>query len=119
MDKFHILKFINNKILLVFVLFIFSCAEKPEVHVSKTIIFSGKLYKIDENEPFTGVVFNTYPNGKREYEGEYKHGVPNGLLIYWFNNGNKMREGKLRNGVPVGRWKEFNMDGSIKLQVDH
>ena len=105
--------------LLVFVLFIFSCAEKPEVHVSKTIIFSGKLYKIDENEPFTGVVFNTYPNGKREYEGEYKYGIPNGLLIYWFDNGNKMRECNLKDGTPVGRWTTYKEDGSVQEIIDH
>ena len=54
-------------------LFIFSCGgEQVELHISNTVMFSGKLYKIDENKPFNGIVYNTYPNGQREYAGEYK-----------------------------------------------
>ena len=53
-------------------------------------MFEGKLYKINENDPFRGIVYNTYPNAQREYEGEYKDGQPNGLLVYWYAKGNKM-----------------------------
>ena len=62
-------------------------------------MFEGKLYELNSDKPFSGMIFNTYPSGLREYEGEYKNGKPNGLLTYWYNNGNKMREGKLKNGI--------------------
>ena len=97
----------------------FSCAEKPEIHISKTILYEGKLYEIDAENPFSGMVFNTYPDGQREYEGEYKEGKPNGLLMYWFKNGNKMREGKLKDGMPVGRWITYKDDGSVQETMDH
>ena len=98
----------------------YSCGEKVEVHISKTIMFEGKLYEIDENEPFSGVVFNTYlDGGNREYEGMYSDGKPNGLLVYWYNNGNKMREGKLKDGMPVGRWITYTEDGSVQETIDH
>ena len=97
----------------------YSCGEKPEVHISQTIMFEGKLYKMEEKDPFNGIMFNTYPNGQREYTGEYKDGKPNGLLVYWYEKGVKKREGELKNGVPAGRWTYYNSDGSIKEIKDH
>ena len=82
-------------------------------------MFEGKLYKMEAKDPFSGIVFNTYPNGQREYTGEYKDGKPNGLLVYWYKNGVKKREGKLKNGVPAGRWTYYNSDGSMKEIKDH
>ena len=60
-------------------------------------MFEGKLYKMEAKDPFSGIVFNTYPNGQREYTGEYKDGKPNGLLVYWYEKGVKKREGELKN----------------------
>ena len=97
----------------------YSCGEKPEVHISQTILFEGKLYKMEAKDPFSGILFNTYPNGQREYTGEYKDGKPNGLLVYWYEKGVKKREGELKNGVPAGRWTYYNSDGSIKEINDH
>ena len=82
-------------------------------------MFEGKLYKMEAKDPFSGIVFNTYPNGQREYTGEYKDGKPNDLLVYWYENGVKKREGELKNGVPAGRWTYYNSDGSIKEIKDH
>ena len=82
-------------------------------------MFEGKLYLADSKDPFSGIVYNTYPNGQREYTGEYKNGEPNGLLIYWYENGNKMREGKLKGGTPLGRWIIYKEDGSVQETIDH
>ena len=56
---------------------------------------------MDVESPFSGKVFNTYASGKREYEGKYNNGRPNGSLVYWYENGNIMREGVLNDGQPV------------------
>ena len=82
-------------------------------------MFEGKLYKKDVKYPFTGFVYNNYPNGQKEYKGEYKKGKPNGFLIYWYENGKKKREGKLKHGSPVGRWIYYNSDGTRKEIIDH
>ena len=100
-------------------LFGYSCSEKEEVHISNTLVFDGKLYKMDKDFPFSGVIYNTYASGKREYEGVYVKGRPNGLLIYWYENGQKMREGKLKNGSPIGRWENYNKDGLLDKTIDH
>ena len=113
------MKFVSNSILLAVLLLHFSCGEKPEVHISQTIMFEGKLYEMDAKDPFSGIVYNTYPNGQREYAGEYKDGEPNGFLAYWYENGNKKREGELKSGTPLGRWTIYKDDGSIKETIDH
>ena len=100
-------------------MFQFSCGEKIEIDISNTIIFDGKLFEIDNEKPFSGVVFNTYPNGQREYQGEYKNGKPNGLLVYWYESGQKMRAGELKKGSPTGRWKYYNKEGSLTKTIDH
>ncbi len=82
-------------------------------------MFEGKLYAMNVEKPFSGIVYNTYPDGKREYEGEYKDGQPNGLLVYWYKNGNKMREGNLKDGMPLGRWITYKDDGSVQKTMDH
>ena len=119
LNKFHIMKFIENSIPLFFILFTFSCHQKEEVHISNTIMFSEKLYELKQDKPFNGIVYNTYGNGKREYEGVYENGLPDGRLIYWYENGIIKREGELKKGIPIGRWKEYDLDGSLKSQVDH
>ena len=82
-------------------------------------MFEGKLYKINENDPFMGIVYNTYPNGQREYESRYTKGRPNGLMTYWDINGNKMHEGILKDGSQSGRWTYYNEDGTLKEFVDY
>ena len=108
-----------NSILISIALMHFSCSEKIEVPISQTIMFEGKLYKTDAKDPFSGIVYNTYPNGQREYAGEYKDGEPNGFLAYWYENGNKKREGELKSGTPLGRWTIYKDDGSIQEIIDH
>ena len=100
-------------------LFGYSCSKKLDVDITKTLVFDGKLYEMDKDLPFSGVIYNTYASGKREYEGVYVKGRPNGLLIYWYENGQKMREGKLKNGSPIGRWEYYNQDGLLNKTIDH
>ena len=74
---------------------------------------------VHSKDPFSGIVYNTYLNGQREYEGEYKNGKPNGLLVYWYEKGNIMRKGTLKDGTPIGRWTIYKEDGSIQETIDH
>lgn len=102
-----------------FTLFFFiSCGVPEKVHISKTIQFEGRIYLLKSDDPFTGILYNNYANGKKEYEGEYEDGRPHGSLVYWYDNGIKLREGELKNGSPSGRWIYYNQDGSIKETRD-
>ena len=114
------MKFLQiNYIFIIIIFFIFSCGNKEKIHISKTIIFEENLYKIDDEAPFSGFVYNNYDSGEIEYKGEYNEGKPNGWLIYWFVNGNKMREGKLKNGSPIGLWKYYNDDGTLDKKIQY
>lgn len=119
MNKFHTLKTIQINIVYLFLILLIACGDKPEIHISKTVQFEGKIYLLNSDDPFTGILYNEHSNGQREYEGYYKKGVPNGKLTYYFDNGSKMREGVLKNGSPAGRWIYYNSDGSIKEIKDH
>ena len=90
-----------------------------EVHISKTIQFDGKIYRLNEEKLYSGIVFDEYPNGQREYEGQYKNGKPNGNLVYYYENGSIKREGKLKNGSPVGRWKYYSDEENLTKTIDH
>jgi len=91
-----------------------SCSALDEVDIDRTIQFEGKIYKLNSEDPFTGIIYSNYSNGQREFQGQYFKGVPNGELIYYFENGSKMRQGDLKDGVPVGSWTYYNTDGSVK-----
>ena len=82
-------------------------------------MFEGKLYLTDSKDPFCGIIYDTYLDGQRKYETQYKDGQPNGLLVDWYENGNKKREGKLKGGTFVGRWVFYKEDGSVKETIDH
>ena len=118
-NKFRIWKFIPNSILYFIILLFISCGEKPEADIINTVQFEGKIYRLNEEDPFSGIVFNKYPDGQREYEGLYKNGKPNGNLVYWYENGSIKREGRLKNGSPIGKWTYYNSDGSIQKITNH
>ena len=99
--------------------FLSTCNSIEQIDASKTIIFNGTLYKIDKDEPFTGVVYNNYPSGQKEYEGLYRLGKPNGQLAYWYENGSIMKKGNIKNGLQTGRWTYFNENGTVKKIIDY
>ena len=113
------MKLLKNSILVLSILFNYSCQKETELHISKTVVFDGKLYELNSEKPFSGIIYNMYPDSVLEYEGKYKNGKPNGLLTYWYNNGNKMREWKLKNGSPIGKWKYYNTDGTLQKTIDN
>ncbi|MDP6569752.1 MAG: hypothetical protein QGF36_02395 [Candidatus Marinimicrobia bacterium] len=89
-----------------------SCGEQQEISIDEAIQFEGKMYLLKEDDPFSGVIYDLYDNGQREYEGHYKDGKPNGPLIYFYENGNIKRIGSLKNGIPNGVWTYYKEDGS-------
>lgn len=115
---FSILKLIKNIIIIFSFFFYLTCNNEREVHISETIIFEGKLFHINEERPFSGIVYNLYANLQREYEGRYKDGIPNGKLIYWFKDGSIKRTGVLKEGSPIGRWTTYT-ENKVKKVIDY
>jgi antitoxin component YwqK of YwqJK toxin-antitoxin module len=59
-------------------------------------------YEAGQATPFTGLVQEIYPNGKKSSEVNYKGGKPHGVYTRWGEGGKKTREIRYENGV----WKD-------------
>jgi len=97
----------------------FSCGEKQEISIDETIQFEGKMYLLKEDKPFSGIIYDLYENGQREYQGQYEDGKPNGPLTYYYNNGRIKRTGKVKNGTPIGVWTYYTPEGTIEKTIQY
>ena len=52
----------------------------------------------NDDEPFTGIVFDFYENGEKELDGNYRKGLMNGEWTYYHENGQIMSKGNYKNG---------------------
>ena len=75
-------------------------AKSSEVVIEKnTVKRNGLRYKVNSQEPFTGVIVSYYHDGQKEYEKEYKNGIVDGKVIEYYISGQKKYEGYLKNNV--------------------
>ena len=101
-----------KKILLIVLVLIVGCAEKPinlETLDERDAIF----YTKDTNEPYTGAVFGLYESGEKLGEGYLKDGNPNGKWTSYYKNGQIEEEGNYKDGKLDGKVTSYNKDGSI------
>ncbi len=113
-----------------------SCSKK-RVLVDECTVKGDIVYY--DSKPFSGILFNVYPNGNTKWEQEYKNGVKNGtnkiwdsekkdlvtaeqtfidgqldgLAKVWYSNGTLAKEANFKKGVEVGVHKEWFEDGKI------
>jgi antitoxin component YwqK of YwqJK toxin-antitoxin module len=59
-----------------------------------------------------------YTSGKKESEGNYKAGKPEGLWIYYHENGNKASEGNMVDGKKEGPWRYYNINGRLEQIIN-
>ena len=100
-------------------IFLLNCNIPNEINLSDTIMFEGEIYQLNESKPFTGIVYNNYITGEREYEGSYKNGRPHGKIIYWYKNGSKKKEGQLNYGVQIGKWCYYDSIGILRESITY
>jgi antitoxin component YwqK of YwqJK toxin-antitoxin module len=68
-----------------------------------------------QGRPFTGVLYELYPDGTLHYEGEHVGGFPSGYLREWWPNGNKQLEVIYANSKnPNGKTTKWYENGSIE-----
>ena len=78
----------KRTILFIFSFFISIGFSQSRVNINVLIEYDGKMYKPDENEPYTGKVFNLYKsNGNKKVEGYYKDGLRNRKWEWWSEDG--------------------------------
>ena len=60
-------------------------------------------YKTGDNEPYSGIVYQNYPNGKLFAQGPMKNGQLHGKWTNYFRNGNIKETGQFKHGKLTGR----------------
>ena len=86
---------------------------QSKVNKNNLILYGDKWYKSDEDEPFTGIVFDiSKVTGNRILKSKYVQGLPNGKHIEWDKEGHKRVEGNYKRGIKDGKWTWYNEDGT-------
>ena len=69
-----------------------------------------------KGRPYSGVLFDNHPNGKRGLEGHYRKGFLNRMTI-WDEEGFRRVEIPFSNGRRHGTQIIYNTDGSTQLEI--
>ena len=51
--------------------------------INNLIDRGGLLYATNDDEPYTGLVFEFYDNGQKRLNGRYNNGIKNGKWTWW------------------------------------
>ena len=79
-------------------LFITSTAfPQSKVNVNSLKEYGGKAFKVDDDKPYTGMVFDLYEStGEKKLEGRYRNGLKNGKWTWWNEDGGTDSTGNFR-----------------------
>ncbi len=113
-----------------------SAVRPRELAKSALILRDGRLYADAESTPYTGVLFESFPGGKRKVNIEIKEGkvngrsvgyfensqieveefftkgISHGLRTRWYENGNKKSEEHIEDGKLNGHHIEWHQNGN-------
>ena len=82
---------------------------QSKVNVNSLKEYGGKAFKVDDDEPYTGRVFDLNKNtGKKTLKGQYKNGLKTGKWTAWYRNGQKWEEGTYKDRKRDGKWTEWS-----------
>ena len=56
------------------------------------------MYAPNDDEPYTGKVFDFYENGQKKFNGNYRKGLMNGKWMYYHENGQIRAQGRFIDG---------------------
>jgi antitoxin component YwqK of YwqJK toxin-antitoxin module len=107
-----------KKTLLIITAFLFITSTvftQSKVNVNSLKEYGGKAFKVDDDEPYTGRVFDLNKStGKKTLKGQYKNGLKTGKWTEWYSNGQKWLEGTYKNGERDGLWTEWFYENGQK-----
>ena len=85
---------------------------QSKVNVNSLKEYGGKAFKVDDDEPYTGRVFDLNKStGKKTLKGQYKNGLKTGKWTEWHENGQKQAEATYKDGAKVGKWAMWYENG--------
>jgi len=77
---------------------------------------TNRKYLLKDENPFNGVVYFNYSNGKPEFEGFLKDGIQDGHWVWYYNNGVIKQEGEFKNIQHEGLWTTWYKSGQIEQE---
>jgi len=126
--------FLKTILFIVFILFTSCGRYYSDQHIE--IKEDGLIYKVGQDNPFTGRIIDTLENKILEYEvvdglknGEFRVSSVEGIVsimgnvednmnigewIYFYPNGQLESKGKFNNDLPEGRWNWYYPNGNVK-----
>ena len=107
----------KTNFIIVSIVFLNTLFSQSKVNLNNMVEYGGKSYKQNEDEPYTGKVFDLYKsNGKNKLEGYYKNGFRNDNWSWYGEDGEMDSSGNYRNGKKYGQWMEWDGNGNKKRE---
>ena len=78
--------------------------SQSKMDINHLIDRDGQLYAPDNDQPYTGIVFEFHKSGQKKREETFKDGELNGLSTIYHENGQKKSEGNHKDGEREGLW---------------
>ena len=111
--------------------------SQSKFDINNLIDRGGLKYAPNDDEPYTGKVFDFYDNSQRKFDGRYRKGLMNGKWTYYHENGQIHAQGRFIDGdggfpfsipdslnIPPlngrsGRWSFWYENGQKKGEGTH
>ena len=72
--------------------------SQSKFDINNLIDRGGLMYAPNDDEPYTGKVFDFYENGQKKLDGSYRKGLMNDKWTYYYENGKIRAQGRFING---------------------
>jgi hypothetical protein len=92
---------------------------EPEVLADQLVERNGVTYRVDSDEPFTGLSVKYHDNGKLKNRTDYKDGKKDGLSEWFWENGTLGQRGNLKGGKKNGLLEVFSQNGKLIRSVNY
>ena len=100
-----------KRLLIIVLPFLLIVGCSKSINEETLIDKDGLKYHPETIELYSGKVFQDQMGNNQEFEGSYKAGKKDGLIIWWYENGHKNCEGTYINGKQIGLWTLWYENG--------
>jgi antitoxin component YwqK of YwqJK toxin-antitoxin module len=94
-------------------------AQKDKIFFYELDVHDGLLFRPNTIEPFSGLAYEEYPDGKKKMHIPIQSGKIHGKVTEWEKNGEKISEAEYNMGVQIGTEKQWYATGDKKLEISY
>ena len=94
---------------------------QDKANINSLVQYGDKMYKIDDDKPYTGKVFDLYKsNGNKKVEGYYKDGLRNRKWEWWSEDGKMDSSGTYKDGKRDRLWAySYHKDFDSEIEENY